>query len=146
MENNRKDQIILQQLELIRNMTEHNLRRSSLDFWGAPDTEKKAAAPAGENVPGAGEHEPPTPAGKTAASTGVDETKAPAVEQPAPPEPIEELKAELESYIGLAGIKREVETSSIWSPSTACARSMTCRQQSLPCIWCLLAIPVPARP
>ena len=32
----KKDQIILQQLDVIRSMTEHNLRRMGSDFWGTP--------------------------------------------------------------------------------------------------------------
>lgn len=32
----KKDQIILQQMEVIRSMTEHNLRRMGTDFWGTP--------------------------------------------------------------------------------------------------------------
>ena len=35
----KKDQIILQQMEVIRSMTEHNLRRMGTDFWGTPASE-----------------------------------------------------------------------------------------------------------
>ena len=35
-DNHKKDEIILQQLEVIRTMTEHNLSRMGSDFWGAP--------------------------------------------------------------------------------------------------------------
>ena len=34
--NDKKDQIILQQLELIRSMTERDLRRMGTDFWPQP--------------------------------------------------------------------------------------------------------------
>ena len=40
----KKDEIILQQLEVIRSMTEHNLSRMGTDFWGAPAPEKKTPA------------------------------------------------------------------------------------------------------
>lgn len=37
----RKDEIILQQMDLIRSMTERNLRSMDADFWGTPLMEKK---------------------------------------------------------------------------------------------------------
>ena len=88
----KKDELILQQLEVIRTMTENNLNRMGTDFWSAPAT---PAAPATESP-------------DTAASTGNDDAKAPAAET-APPEKIEELQAELDSYIGLESIKKEVK-------------------------------------
>ena len=92
----KKDQVILQQLEVIRTMTEHNLSRMGTDFWGAPPLrtdrpEEKAA----ENS-------------NTAASTGNDGTKSPEAEVP-PPENIEDLQAELDGYIGLGAVKKEVK-------------------------------------
>ena len=43
----KKDQIILQQLDVIRSMTENNVRRMGSDFWGTPfqDVGKAPAAP-----------------------------------------------------------------------------------------------------
>lgn len=32
----KKDEIILQQLDVIRSMTERNLRSMNADFWGTP--------------------------------------------------------------------------------------------------------------
>ena len=90
---NPKDELILQQLEVIRTMTENRLSRMGDDFWGAPQA-PKAPEQAEEN---------------TAASTGNDETNAPEAETP-PPETIEELQAELDSYIGLTEIKKEVKS------------------------------------
>ena len=92
----KKDQVILQQLEVIRTMTEHNLSRMGTDFWGAPPLrtdrpEEKTA----ENS-------------NTAASTGNDGTKSPEAEVP-PPENIEDLQAELDGYIGLGAVKKEVK-------------------------------------
>lgn len=89
----KKDEIILQQLEVIRSMTERNLRSMGGDFWGAP--EKKT---------------PPTPE-KTPDKT--PEKAAPAEKQEPQPEPLpkedmKDLLAELDSYIGLATVKEEV--------------------------------------
>ena len=97
----KKDSIILQQLEVIRSMTENNLKRMDNDFWGTPFANVgKSDAPA---APGSGEarkDQPPTSDGNE---------KEPEVrEEELPPEPIEDLLAELDSYIGLEAIKEEV--------------------------------------
>ena len=108
MERNKKDEIILQQLEVIRTMSENNLRRMGGDFWGAPATEKPAQPPASHRPP---ERQPKAPvagSGSTASSTGNDGTKAPPAAEVPPPEPMEKLQAELDSYIGLGAVKREV--------------------------------------
>ena len=39
----KKDQVILQQLEVIRTMTENNLNRMGGDFWGTPAAPKPEA-------------------------------------------------------------------------------------------------------
>ena len=92
----KKDQVLLQQLEVIRTMTENNLNRMGGDFWGTPAVPKPQAP------------KPETPRGeKIAASTGNDGTKAPEAEVP-PPEKMEDLQAELDSYIGLKAVKQEV--------------------------------------
>ncbi len=99
----KKDEIILQQLEVIRTMTENNLNHMGTDFWGspaAPEAEKPA-----EERPQA-DRPPEKP---TASSTGNDATEPPAAEAPPPPEKIEDLQAELEGYIGLASVKKEVK-------------------------------------
>lgn len=98
--NNKKDQIILQQLEVIRRMTENNLRRTNTDFWGG--SLPPQASPEQKTVQSQDQKE------NTAASTGTDDTKAAQPDLPEPPEPIEDLKAELETYIGLESIKKEV--------------------------------------
>ena len=82
----KKDQVILQQLEVIRTMTEHNLNRMGRDFWGTPP-----APPLKREGP-----EKPRGEENTASSTGNDDTKAPEAETP-PPEKIEDLQAELDS-------------------------------------------------
>lgn len=101
-----KDDIITQQWELIRSMTENNLRNVGSDLWGG-------------ELP-----KPPSPWPEpTADITLKDLKQAPTKEAPAasappaapaeqpkeePPEDIEDLKAELQSYIGLEQVKDEV--------------------------------------
>lgn len=108
----KKDEIILRQLEVIRTMTEHNLSRMGTDFWGAPLTESKSGTP-----PEKPEQKPSAPPGdKTPPSNGKGEKAPEAAEQKpenedqAPPkEKIEDLRKELDSYVGLAAVKREVQ-------------------------------------
>lgn len=89
-----RDKIILQQLEVIRTMTEHNLKSLGGDIWGAAKspTVKKA--------------EPTPEKKKETADTASAAVQSPAEEAP---ESIEDLKSELESYIGLESVKREVK-------------------------------------
>ena len=85
----KRDILIRQQTELLRRMTESNLRSLSDDLWGLPKTPAPAEMKA-------------APEKETAAFVqGADkpETK---------PESIEELKKELDGYIGLATVKQEV--------------------------------------
>ncbi len=98
-----KDKIIFQQLDVIRTMTENNMRRVSDDFWGAA---RNPVMPGGER-PGAGE-----PADKPAGEAAREAPPAQA-EQAAeqkPPESIDDLRAELDGYIGLSNIKQEVNS------------------------------------
>jgi len=97
MEKNKKDEIILQQLELIQSMAQNNLRRMNTDFWGNP--EKKGPSTAEKS---------PVQEKPAAASTGPKE--APAEAEAVPElEKIEDLQAELDSYIGLENVKKEVK-------------------------------------
>ena len=89
-----KDEIILRQMEVIRSMAEHNLSRMGSDFWGS------APGPADVPAGGAEKKEPPRPEAK-ADTAGKEEA--------APPEKLEDLLAELEGYIGLESVKREVK-------------------------------------
>ena len=101
----KKDEIILQQLDVIRTMTQNSLNRMGSDFWGAPLTPDapRSAAPKA-NAPGGTDGAKPE---KAAASTGADEKKEEEAPLP-PPEKIEDLKAELDGYVGLGEVKREV--------------------------------------
>jgi stage V sporulation protein K len=86
-----RDEIIRTQLEVIGDLINNSMRRVGDDLWGAPPAAKAPEKP-----------EAPRP------------KAAPAPEKPAeaeelpPPEDIEALKKELNEYIGLAGIKKEV--------------------------------------
>lgn len=90
----RKDEIILQQMDLIRSMTERNLRTMDTDFWGTPLMEKKSGERAEK------------PAEKPQTQTQPPEQK----EEIPPKEKIEDLLAELDSYVGMDAIKEEVRS------------------------------------
>ena len=94
----KKDEIILQQLDVIRTMSESNLKRMTSDFWGAPLGGGKKSGADGA----AKKNTPPT------AASGGEAPKSEEKAEAAPPEKIEDLKAELDTYIGLGEIKREV--------------------------------------
>ena len=94
-----KDKIILQQLDVIRTMTENGLKRMNSDFWGAP------AAPAAPVAPAAPKAEQP----KTKAADAKVSDPEPE-EEVAPPEKLEDLLSELDGYIGLEVIKEEVRS------------------------------------
>ncbi len=98
----KKDEIILQQLDVIRSMTERNLRSVNSDFWGTPlsPAEKpgeKAAPKTPDKTPGK------APEKKSGGPE--QQTEAP---EPLPKEDMKDLQAELDSYIGLQTVKEEV--------------------------------------
>ena len=93
----RKDEIILQQMDLIRSMTERNLRSMDTDFWGTPLMEKKT------NQPPISEKSE-KPASQTQAEKPEEKEEIP------PKEKIEDLLAELDSYVGMDAIKTEVRS------------------------------------
>lgn len=97
----KKDEIILQQLEVIQTLTEHSLRRMGADFWGAPLT-PEAKAPKAEASQG------PPPSGGAPASETAPRTAEGAEAEAAPPEKLEDLQRELDGYVGLAAVKKEV--------------------------------------
>ena len=93
----RKDEIILQQMDLIRSMTERNLRSMDTDFWGTPLMGKKT------NQPSISEKSE-KPASQTQAAKPEEKEEIP------PKEKIEDLLAELDSYVGMDAIKTEVRS------------------------------------
>ena len=107
----KKDKIILQQLDVIRSMTENNMKRMNSDFWGTPfenvtGSAPKSPAPTGSSSNGGSAPAPEKKPPLTATAKPGDEK--PAEEELPPPEKIEDLLAELDSYIGLGVVKEEV--------------------------------------
>ncbi|MCI9609621.1 MAG: AAA family ATPase [Oscillibacter sp.] len=101
----KKDEIILQQLEVIQTLTEHNLRRMGTDFWGSSPA-AKGQEPESSRTPGApGPQESPQDPPAVPQAAGVN-----AAPQDAPPSPekLEDLQKELDGYIGLSAVKQEV--------------------------------------
>lgn len=93
-----KDKIILQQLDVIRSMTERNLRSMNADFWGTP------LSPA-DKTPEKAPDKTPEKAPDKKSGGPEQQTEAP---EPLPKEDMKDLLAELDSYIGLQTVKEEV--------------------------------------
>ncbi len=96
-----RDEIIRTQMDVISTLINNNLGRIADDLWGpqkpaTPAAPKPAAPSDNAKKPEA------APAPQAAAASGE------AVEEDAPPENIDDLKAELNELIGLAGVKKEV--------------------------------------
>lgn len=107
MREDRLEEILKLQTEVIRSMTQKNLGQLGDDLWGPRvETEPPRGYPKVPDVFGVNQNEP----GKTEQAgkpRGKQEEQAPA----APPkENIEDLQKELHSYIGLDNIKTEVES------------------------------------
>lgn len=96
----RKDEIILQQMDLIRSMTERNLRSMDTDFWGTPLMENRTAQPQKSEKT----EKPEKAAPQTQAAKPEEKEEIP------PKEKIEDLLAELDSYVGMDAIKTEVRS------------------------------------
>ena len=108
-----RDEIIQAQLEALRVMTENNLRRIGTDFFGAnpaaPNSTDKGNPPASPAANGNAPTFGSAPASGNAPRAAVQAAPAAdAAVQPQPKESIEDLKAELNGYVGLSTIKREV--------------------------------------
>ena len=92
----RKDEIIRLQMDVINQMTRSNLNRIADDLWGMPtppDQPQKTGQPA-------------APQQQTQAPVQADSQQT----QEDPPEKIEDLQKELEGYIGLDTVKKEVQS------------------------------------
>ncbi len=125
----RKDEIIGLQLDLIRRMTENNIKRLSDDIWGStrtpanppqtaqkpasaqkPQTHAKPAQPANPAPAKPSEASDKSDADLIKASDGGDGAKPVEAEEKLPEkEDIGDLKKELDSYIGLEEVKKEVK-------------------------------------
>lgn len=103
----RKDRIIQQQLDLIRTLTANNLKRMDSDFWGAPKPPSQSHTPVRSDAPDPSSVPPKNAAGQTS-TPPKDAAEQSAVEAP-PKEDIAVLREELNAYIGLGAVKREVE-------------------------------------
>ncbi len=108
----RKEEIIKLQMDVINQMTQTNLKRIAEDLWGMPTLQSggtpvvKEPALSGEGI--TPEPTPETPAQSAPAAESAAKSEAKTEE--APPEDIEDLKKELEGYIGLDVIKHEVQS------------------------------------
>lgn len=117
----KRDEIIAMQLDLIKQMTQNNIKRLSDDIWGTSKTaterptvgqtqkpDRPAAPAAGSTakqpIQPTQTQEPP----KTKAADAGDGELTQTEEELPPKENIEDLKKELDSYIGLESVKREV--------------------------------------
>ena len=113
----KKDEIINLQLDIIRKMTENNIRRLSDDIWGPSRKPSQNNAPSPK--PTSSDKMPPPPPisvetkkpadDLTKASDGADIIVNDSGEDAPPRENIEDLKKELDSYIGLEEVKKEVK-------------------------------------
>ena len=93
----KRDEIILKQYEVIRSMAEHSFDSIANDFWGVPASRTP-------KVPASDGKRPET---KAPVQTAPAKAPEPAKE-PEKVETIEELREELNTYIGLESIKKEV--------------------------------------
>ncbi|MBQ4073672.1 MAG: AAA family ATPase [Clostridia bacterium] len=91
---NRKDEIIALQNEIMQGLIGERMKRTGLDLWGRP-------------------HEAEKPAKREEKK---EDTKAEneLVRQETPPENIDDLKKELQGYIGLSAVKEEVDRLINW--------------------------------
>ena len=97
----RRDEIIRLQMDVINQMTRNNLNRIADDLWGVPSAPQFPSTPAeAPVVPGTAEEEKKAQQTPAAAEQAKEE----------PPEKIEDLKKELNEYIGLDTVKKEVES------------------------------------
>ena len=90
----KKDKIILQQLDVIRSMTENNMKRMNSDFWGTPfenvtGSAPKSPAPTGSSSNGGSAPAPEKKAPLTATAKPGDEKPG---EEELPPPESEELE------------------------------------------------------
>ena len=90
----------MQQMDLIRSMTERNLRSMDTDFWGTPLMENRSARPQKSEKT----EKPEKAAPQTQAAKPEEKEEIP------PKEKIEDLLAELDSYVGMDAIKTEVRS------------------------------------
>ncbi|MEG0742358.1 MAG: AAA family ATPase [Clostridia bacterium] len=107
----RKDEIIRLQMDVISQMTRSNLGRIADDLWGTPELMPPVQAEKTELERHCADVVTPQGQPEQPAASAVQKTEAAKAEQEAnKPEKIEDLKKELEEYIGLSTVKKEVES------------------------------------
>ncbi|MEG2703219.1 MAG: AAA family ATPase, partial [Clostridia bacterium] len=107
----RKDEIIRLQMDVISQMTRSNLGRIADDLWGAPELMPPVQAEKTELERHCADAVTPQGQPEQPAASTAQKTEAAKAEQEAnKPEKIEDLKKELEEYIGLSTVKKEVES------------------------------------
>ena len=113
----KKDEIISMQLDLIRKMTENNIKRLSDDIWGprrnssvnTQETKSDSTKSTVNLSPTAANNAEKSDRDLTKASDGADIIVPEDNDDIPPKEDIAELKKELDSYIGLDEVKKEVK-------------------------------------
>ncbi|MDD3337008.1 MAG: AAA family ATPase [Eubacteriales bacterium] len=104
----RKEEIIKLQMDVINQMTRSNLNRIADDLWGMPPAPPIVAEPQADQV-----DQPDQPVLSSAPQGSAEKAAAPEAkkeEDVQPPEKMEDLKKELNEYIGLDTVKKEVES------------------------------------
>ena len=116
----KKDEIINLQLDIIRKMTENNIRRLSDDIWG-PSRKANQTTGSGQKPQAPAPKTPAVPVTPVSgdsvksdedlikASDGADVIVNEPEEEAPPKENIDDLRKELDSYIGLDEVKKEVK-------------------------------------
>ena len=98
----RRDEIIRLQMDVINQMTRNNLNRIADDLWGVPSA-PQVPSPSAETT-----DVPAAPAGKAEEEKKVQQTGG--MRDSLELKIIEDLKKELNEYIGLDTVKKEVES------------------------------------
>ncbi len=109
-----KDELIRMQNDLIRTMTENNLKRMTTDFWGSTasnldELQKELEARTAEIGKDVMPDSSKTVHTEAKTEENVTETQSAEKTEEEQPETIEDLKAELAGYVGLTHIKEEVQ-------------------------------------
>ena len=99
-----RDEIIRTQMDVIGTLINNSLRNIGSDLWGEETPTRKPSFPAPSGIDAGKSRENPAP---KPVAQAADQGEAEA-EPEAPPEDINDLKAELNELIGLGGIKKEV--------------------------------------
>lgn len=108
----RKEEIIKLQMDVINQMTRNNLSRIADDLWGMPQPSMPSDTPIPcSSTPDKSDASITPPAASSAGDKRtVAQPEQNAQAQEEPPENIEDLKKELNEYIGLTTVKKEVES------------------------------------